>query len=222
MSLFLKLARRFVSARRLARMENILDQRTTFVVPVFENLYKAHNGAAVIRTCDALGINKAHFIEQESEFSIYRAVSQGSHNWVEAVSHANIESCFAHLRRQGYRLVVTSLEPDACTPDELPLDKPLAIIFGNEKAGISAAVRNACDYSVAYPMHGFVDSFNVSVAAALILGRLLERLRTLPSEQWALSPRARKRTLRRWLFHNTRVGQIVLVSRRKGRLRDNP
>ena len=217
MPYFEKMAQRFVSTERLARMEKVLEQRTRYVVPVFENLYKSHNAAAVIRTSEAFGVSRAHFIEGESEYQDHRDVTQGSHRWMDVITHPSTEDCFSFLRKEGYLIVGTCLHEQAVTPQELPVDRPVALVFGNELDGLSQATLENCDQLVTIPMFGFVESFNISVAAALLLSELLTRVRGDASILWALNKRERHKTRQRWLYRNTRIGKIIAAARRSGK-----
>lgn len=213
MSFFRKVAGDIVSPERLARMEQVLEERTRFVVPVFENLYKPHNASAVVRTCDALGINRVHFIEEQNSFEFHSDIAQGSHKWVEAETSNSVAGCFDRLRRDGYAVVGTALSPRAVPPQEIPLDRPVALVFGNELKGIAPKTAAACDMLVQIPMYGFVDSFNISVAAALLLQGLLQRLRNSGAVDWKLSDAEKRKVMQRWLFYNTKVGTVVTGKR---------
>lgn len=209
MSIFRRIAGECVSPERLERMERVLEQRTRYAVPVFENLYKPHNASAVIRTCDALGINRAYFIEEQNGFEFNRDIAQGTQKWVEAYTAPSVTGCFDRLRADGYRIIGTALSEKAVVPAEIPLDRPVALVFGNELKGIEQATAARCDMLVQIPMYGFVDSFNISVAAALLLQDLLNRLRESGRDDWKLDPREKNRVFRRWLYYNTKVGTIV-------------
>jgi len=209
MTFFQSLAERFVSARRLGRMHAVLAERTLWVAPVFEDMQKAHNASAVIRTCDALGVAEAHFIGLGGGCALNPEISMGADNWVETRDWRDAEECFRALRAEGYLIAGTSLSDSAVTLDALPADRPLAFVFGNERDGLSAGTEAACDLLLRVPMRGFVESLNVSVAAAIILYTHLERVRALCPDRLRLPPRVRKRLLRRWLYSCTRVGVIA-------------
>lgn len=209
MSLWIRLAESLGCENRIARFRAVLEHRTDRIVPVFENLHKPHNASAVIRTCDALGVAYAHFIDETEDAQFSRNISKGSQNWVDTHIYASKDACFATLRNQGYALAATCLDEDAVAPDQLPMDKKIAVIFGNEREGVSAAALAAAEYKIAIPMFGFVDSFNVSVAAAIIFHAYLQKVRNLPQEFWGLSVKQKKKLMRRWLYRNTRLGKLL-------------
>lgn len=219
MTLFEKFAERFVLPRRMDRLRSVLAERTLYVVPVFENVRKAHNASAVVRTCDALGIAAAHFIEYDNSFCLHPEISLGAHDWVEQKTWKTVPECFASLHATGYAIVGTTLHDRAILPEELPLDRPLAFVFGNERDGLMPETVAACDILVRLPMRGFVESLNVSVAAALLMHNHLERVRAIGDDRLKLSGRDRKRILRRWIFECTRVGGIVRKMRHQKRIK---
>jgi tRNA (guanosine-2'-O-)-methyltransferase len=218
LTVFQRIAESCTSAARLARIETVLAERTAFLVPLFENLYKGQNASAVLRSCDALGIGGAVFFGGGERTPIHRDVTQGSDQWISIEDYPEREACFSAMRARGYRLVATCPAGAGChTVDTLPLDAPVAVLFGNEKNGLEPATIAACDWRLTIPMHGFVDSFNISVSAALILAALRRRLEDGADRSWLLGETEKKRLRRRWLFHNTRVGTIVRTARRAGR-----
>jgi len=213
MTCFERLAERFVSGRRLERMRAVLAERTLWVTPVFMDVQKAHNASAAIRSCDAFGVAEAHFVENGKSFGLHPEISMGAHAWVRARAWRDAAECFRALRSEGYIIVGTGPREDAARFDALPLDTPIAFVFGSERDGLDPQTEAACDMLARIPMRGFVESLNLSVAAALIMHTHLERVRALGDDRWRLSARARGKLLRRWLFSNTRVGVIARTLR---------
>jgi tRNA (guanosine-2'-O-)-methyltransferase len=214
---FEQLAKRFISARRLERMRAVLAERTLWVTPVFMHTQKAHNASAVIRSCDAFGVAEAHFIDSGNSPGLHPEIAMGAQNWVRVRKWQNTQDCFAALRAEGFRIAGTSLGGEAVSLSALPVDAPIAFVFGGERDGLDAETLAACDLLVRVPMRGFVDSLNLSVAAALIMHTHLERVRALGDDRWRLSTRARKRLLREWLYACTRVGKLAECMRRERR-----
>lgn len=218
MTLFERLAERFVLGRRLERFREVLEQRTLWAVPVLENIRKAHNASAVVRTCDALGVAMVHCVEYENIFALNPKISKGAHDWVQQRAWTSLEACLDHLRKEGYLVVGTTLHETAVLPETLPLDKPVAFLLGNERFGLSEKAVASCDCLVSLPMYGFVESLNVSVAAALLLDGHLKRVKAVGDGRWKLPLRERKRILRRWIFFCTRIGGLVQKMRLKKRI----
>jgi tRNA (guanosine-2'-O-)-methyltransferase len=135
----------------------------------------------------------------------------GSGNWVDLHSHSEGESpsvtCLKQLKEQGYQIVSTSPHTEM-TVRELPLDKPIALVFGTEVSGISKEVAAMSDYLVRVPMYGFTESFNISVSAALALSRIRERLENSDYD-WRLSEEEQIKLKIKWSTRIVRGGEDV-------------
>jgi tRNA (guanosine-2'-O-)-methyltransferase len=167
-------------ARRL-RIEEVAARRTLAVTPVLENVTDPHNTSAILRSADAFGLHRVHVITNLRTLTATRKVAKGTERWLDLVRHPSAESCAARLRADGFRIYVASMDGDAC-PEDLADRGPVAVVFGNEQTGASAAMRAAADGAFAIPMHGFVESLNVSVAAAITLYTLARKAPRGPSE----------------------------------------
>ena len=218
----------FLTQRRKERMAAALAMRTRYMTCVLEDLYDPRNGSAVIRHCDALGIQDVHAIENNHRFRSDEQVDMGSGSWLDIHIHRHPENAplskkarrraefqgetllpkresqtpqvLENLKSQGYRIIVTSphAEDDA-TPETLDLEAgPVAVLFGTEKYGASEEAKAAADGFLRIPMVGFVESFNISASAAIVLYTLATRMRAskLP---WALKEEDAERTYFEWV-----------------------
>ena len=164
--------RSLLGQERLARLEEVLAQRTRHLAVVLENLYDAHNLSAVLRTADAFGVQEVHVVDAEGDFAISRKISLGAHKWLDIVVHSGetaSEDCVTALRDRGFRMMAATLAPGAVALGDLDLSGRVAFVFGNEHEGLTEAMARACDSAYVIPMRGFVQSFNVSVSAAITL-----------------------------------------------------
>lgn len=182
---------RFLTVDRKTKIDAVLAQRTRYLSVVAEDFHNAHNASAILRTCEGLGIQDVHVVENRSRFKPRKGPASGSEKWVSLhryndTAADNTETCIQNLRAQGYRLVATSPHADALPPEEVPLDQKLAVMLGNEKNGLSEAALAAADLKLTIPIVGFMESLNVSVSAALCLYTLTRRLRQLAVD-WPLS-----------------------------------
>ncbi|MEM6955166.1 MAG: RNA methyltransferase [Myxococcota bacterium] len=157
-----------VTEARLARIRGVIAQRTRRVVPVLEGLSDPHNGSAILRSADAFGISDVHIVPGEHGFFAARTVSKGAHRWLDLHGHASSEACADALEALGYPIYVASMEGALRPADLASLDR-CAIVFGNERHGPSETLRRRATGTYAVPMRGFVESLNVSVAAAITL-----------------------------------------------------
>ena len=153
---------------RRARIDAVLAGRTRAVTVVLDGLIDPHNVSAVLRSADAFGVQRVHLVEGDTRMRVARRITQGCERWLEVMHHPSITACLRWLHEHGYRVLVASADGET-TPEALPDVPRLAIVFGNEHAGASHAAREGADGTYAIPMRGFVDSLNVSVAAAITL-----------------------------------------------------
>lgn len=152
--------------QRVARLKEVLSDRLQSVTVVVDSLHDPHNGAAIVRSCDAFGLQYFHAIERHEPFAAARAVARGSQKWVDVVRHQGPAACLAAL--SDYTLVATHPEGDLL-PEDLAKIPRVALVLGNEREGIAPDVRAACPHAVRVPMVGFVESLNVSVTTAILL-----------------------------------------------------
>jgi tRNA (guanosine-2'-O-)-methyltransferase len=100
----------------------------------------------------------------------------------------NAATCIHALKEKGYRIVATSPRADSVTPESIPLDKPMAFCLGTELTGLSDTMMNNADTFLRIPMHGFTESYNISVSAAIVLYTVMQRLRASTDVDWRLKP----------------------------------
>lgn len=153
---------------RSARMSSILASRISSVTVVFDHPRDPHNGSAVLRSCDAFGVQRVHVICGNEQFAASRMVAKGSDRWVDIIHHESPEMAARILRQEGFRLLVTHPE-GRLTPADLPSLDKVALILGNERDGVSPELSELCDDTIQIPMCGFVESLNVSVTAAILV-----------------------------------------------------
>ncbi len=153
---------------RIARVRAVIQQRVSAVRVVVDALHDPHNGAAIVRTCDAFGVQYVHAIERDETFAAARSVARGSQKWIDVVRHRDPAACIQQLHGLGFELVATHPEGEL-EPEDLARIPRVALVMGNEHEGIAEELRAACKRSVRVPMRGFVESLNVSVTTAILL-----------------------------------------------------
>ncbi len=195
---------------RWARMQAVLDQRLGAVRVVLEDLHHPHNMSAVLRTCEALGIQHVHAVEPRDPFTVSRRITRGAHKWLQLHHHDRMDECAETLHGLGFRLYAALLGPGAIPLEEIPVEPRVALVFGNEKEGVSPEAMALCDGAYTIPMSGFVQSFNISVAAAISLYSLTRRVRELRSDHGLLTPEERAETLALWLPKSLHCGRKIL------------
>jgi tRNA (guanosine-2'-O-)-methyltransferase len=186
---------RDISSRRVARMVEVLDRRMGSLVLVVEAVRRRHNVSAILRTADALGLHQVHLVT--GQFRPSAGAARGSERWIDIQRHATTTACITELRDRGFRCYAADLHPDALTPEQVPVEGPVALLFGSELSGVSDEARALVDGYVILPMLGFVESVNVSVAAALITRAVADRRRAIAGAD--LSEAAKHQALTTWL-----------------------
>lgn len=158
----------FVRPERAERLRGVFASRVSAVTVVMDAPHDPHNGAAVIRSCDAFGVQRLHVVERIERFLASNTVARGSERWVDVRTYPGIEGAVDALAASGHELVATHPEGDLL-PQDLGAIPRVALVLGNERTGIAAELRAACRHSVRIPMRGFAESLNVSVTAAILL-----------------------------------------------------
>lgn len=183
------------SADRIARISAALDRRLGSVVAVCEAVRRRHNVSAILRSAEAFGVHEVHLVTQG--FKPVRGAARGAERWVLRRRFDHVEDSILDLRGRGFRVYVADLAPGAWSPETLPVDGPVALIFGSEMRGVSDRARALADGVLQVPMHGLTESLNVSVSAAIALRTVSERRRALVGAD--LDPAERARFLAAWL-----------------------
>ncbi len=190
----------YVSVNKLRLIDELIPMRTRYVTVVLEDIHQPRNASAILRSCECFGVQDIHIIENKYHWNHIPDVERGSSKWINIHrhldNHSNTRDCLAKLKNDGFQIVATT--PHATMSiDELPLSKPVALVFGTERLGVSGDVINMSDAEVKIPMYGFTGSFNVSVAAAICLHTMRRRL-TDSDIHWQLSPADAEEIMLTW------------------------
>lgn len=192
----------FVTERRLNKMNQVLDNRTRKLTVVLEDIYQAQNASAVLRHCDALGVQDIHIIENRNSFKTTKDVDMGTQQWLTVNRYNDEEQntlCTINkLKKDGYRIVATTPHTDQCSLEEIDISKgPIALVFGTELTGISDIVRENADEFMVIPMYGFVESYNISASCAMSLYNIIHKIRK--TDNWHLTDQEKERLKLQWL-----------------------
>lgn len=153
----------------------MLNQRQCDLTVLAECLHKPRNFSAIVRTCDAVGINEMHAVPGEDGLAIHWKTSQGAEKWLGVQAHDTLESACTYLRSQGFALVAANLSPQAVDYRDIDYTRPTALIVGTELFGVSETALELADQQVTIPMKGMTQSLNVSVACAIVLYEALRQ-----------------------------------------------
>ncbi len=192
-----------VLERRRARFEEVIAGRLGNVTLLLDELSDPHNRAAIVRSCDAFGVQELHSVQPAADFSIHHGVAAGTERWVDVNAHPDARSAVEQLQSRGFELIQTHPKGEL-TPEDLAQVPRVALILGNEHRGIDPVLLSAAARSVRIPMRGFVESLNVSVSAAVLLAAATR------GRSGDLPPDARQHLYARALFYSVPRAREVL------------
>lgn len=159
-----------ITSRRRAKIEQVLAQRQKDLTLVLANIHDPHNVSAIYRSADAFGVAELHLYYTDTPFpTLGRKSSASARKWVETLRHKTADELQMGLKHQGYQLLATSCSPTARPLNVYDFTRPTAVIMGNEHSGVPEELLPLVDGELYIPMYGMIQSFNVSVAAAIIL-----------------------------------------------------
>jgi tRNA (guanosine-2'-O-)-methyltransferase len=158
-----------MTPERFDRLRRTLARRQTSLTVLMENVHKPHNYSAVLRSCDAVGIHRAHAVATDKLVQTHEVTSASASRYVHVAVHSTIGEACAHLHAGGFRILAAHLGEAARDFREADYTTPSAILLGTEREGLSAEAAGLADEHVIIPMEGLVRSLNVSVACAVIL-----------------------------------------------------
>jgi tRNA (guanosine-2'-O-)-methyltransferase len=197
-----------VTPERRARLQAVIAARLHSVSVLMDAPHDPHNGAAVMRSCDAFGVQRLHVIERRESFLVATSVARGAEKWVDVHLHRDDEHAEQAIAAEPFELVATDAEGEL-SPDDLRHIPKLMLVIGNERAGIGRGLLERCARAVRVPMRGFVDSLNLSVSTAILLAS------AVAARPGDLPPAERRRLYARGLFLSaSRAGEAVLESTR--------
>ena len=189
--------------RRRERIAEVIGGRLGSVTLLLDELSDPHNRAAIVRSCDAFGLQELHSVQPARDFSVHHGVAAGTERWVDVFAHTDPSSALAEVQRRGFELVLTHPKGEL-TPDDLAAIPRVALILGNEHRGIDPLFAGAAARSVRIPMRGFVESLNVSVSAAVLLAAATR------GRSGDLSSASRQKLYARALFYTVPRAREVL------------
>lgn len=198
----------FLTTNRLQRFSEVLPHRTRHITVVLEDIYQPHNAAAVLRSCDCFGIQDIYVIENQNKFRPSPEVELGALKWLSLHTYQNTHDCIASLKRNGYRIVVTSPHRNDSMIDEIDIASKTALFFGTEMRGVSPIAFDQADAFVKIPMVGFTESLNLSVSAAIALYTLISRLKK-SNINWKLTQEEMFEVKLQWIKNSLQRAELL-------------
>ena len=158
-----------MTPERKEKLLRVLHNRQSDLAVVMENVHDPHNISAVMRTCDAVGIQDIYIlntkIPRHEKFGAKSSSSAAK--WLTVHQYDNAQDCFAALRKRYRKILTTHLSSDAVSLYQIDFTEPIALVFGNEHAGVSDEIRALADGNFIIPQMGIIQSLNISVACAV-------------------------------------------------------
>lgn len=179
---------------RKERLTTVLNKRQHKITVVLENVFDPHNISAVMRTCDAVGVQEIYVLNTK----IPRHKKWGSKSsssaakWLTVHQFTDAENCFKELRNKYDKIFTTYLGINSANLYDIDFTQSIALVFGNEHDGVSEEIRNLSDGNFIIPQIGIIKSLNISVACAVTLYEAFRQKKlagdydrkSLPEEQY--------------------------------------
>ncbi len=219
-----------LTPERFAKMQYAANNRTKKLSIILEDIFQPHNAAAVMRSCDAFGVQNAYIIENRYPLKISNSVDMGTSKWMNIkrfksatcttafeakqrppneADAKNTKEALDFVKSQGYRIAAATLREDSIDLSDIPTDKPLAIMIGTELTGLSETAHKEADIAFKMDMLGFAQSLNLSVFSALCISTLSKKIRE-SNEDWKLPESERDELLLNWLRISVNSAKNIL------------
>ncbi|MCE2755869.1 MAG: RNA methyltransferase [Ignavibacteriae bacterium] len=161
----------FLSDDRSEKIYACVSRRQPSLSIVLENVHDPHNVSAVLRSCDAVGVMDVHLVYHSGQSfpELGEKSSASARKWVLTHKHSSIDECYDCLRKEGKKILTTGMSNEARSLYAIDFTEPIAIVFGNEHAGVSEEAILKADGNMLIPQVGMIQSLNISVACAVTL-----------------------------------------------------
>ncbi|MFI3281992.1 MAG: RNA methyltransferase [Rikenellaceae bacterium] len=200
----------FMTPERMETLKSTISKRTHYMTILTENTFHSQNASALMRHCEAFGLQDLHAVETLCRFTTHRDIVRGTDKWVDIKRYETTTQALQTLKREGYRIVATTPHREDHTPETFDVGAgKFALVFGTEHAGISDEIIENADEFLRIPMCGMVESLNVSASAAILIYMLSQRMR-LSTDGWQMSDKEQLNLLYRWMKSSVKDSEGVL------------
>ncbi len=201
--------KQFLTEERLNKIEHFSVESSDFVLPVMEDVYQYRNAAAIVRSVEACGFHQVVALEEENVFNPNLKVTKGADTWVKVEKLPRNLASLQEIKSRGYKILAVSPEKNATMLPDYEVKEPIALVFGTELEGVSQEILDFADETLAIPMYGFTKSFNVSVAAAICMYELKQKL-IKSNIDYKLSEEKLLQIKIRWALNSIKSGEMIL------------
>lgn len=195
---------------RRQRMLSVAHQRTKHIRLVVQDIHDPHNVSACMRSADAFGIQNVDIVTLKEPFRA-STVARGVNGWLHVNRFDSVAKCAENLRQKGFKIVAGVPTDDAVSLYDLPLDQPIAAVFGNEHAGIDSQWLEEVDQCFTIPMSGMVESLNISVSAAVTMAHLTHGAKEKLGPSYFLSSEEQTDLLNEWVCRTIHSHQAEIA-----------
>lgn len=199
-----------VTERRKREIEDVLDSRTLNVAVVVDGMVDLGNVSAIMRSAEAFGVQVVHAIDTSDAFKRSRRTTRGADKWIDRYRWEDASGCFDHLSEAGYSILAADTTPQATPIGDVDLTSRVAVVFGNERRGISQQAARLVDGTIRIPMEGFVASLNVSAAASIVLHEVHRQRIERYGRNGDLTPGDRARIRAVWFLKSVRESEAIV------------
>jgi tRNA (guanosine-2'-O-)-methyltransferase len=200
---YIEYLEQFLTENRKNLFNKVLKERTKHFTVAIEDIFQPHNASAIVRSCDIFGVQDLNVIESKYSFYASNQVAKGAQKWIDFNLYNkrdtnNTLDCIGDLRAKGYKIIATTPHNNSCLLQDFDVTQKSAFFFGVEKQGLSDDVMENADGFLKIPMVGFTESLNISVAVAIILQNLNEKLKKSDVD-WQLTDLEKREKYQDWL-----------------------
>lgn len=203
----------FATEERIIKVNNLLSKRKDDVTVVFENILDPHNIAACLRSCDATGVLDAHIVYSprfKKLIKILKTEGLGSSatakKWINIYFYTDIKLCYQKLREKGFTILTTKINTESKSIYDIDFNQKIALVFGNERNGLSDEAYENSDGNFLIPQVGMVESLNISVACAVSLYEAHRQKRAVGGfEKMTISEESYYKTMDRIIIEKSKL-----------------
>ena len=203
----------FVSEERVQLFQKKIKERSRHLTLVLEDVFQSRNISAAMRSADCFGLQDIHIIENKNKFVSDKTVSLGAGEWLSILHHNkeknNTKLCIENLKKQGYQIIATTPHNSDITLDEVDIkNNKIAILLGTELTGLSQHALNLADKKMKIEMHGFTESLNISVSAAICCQNLSNKMRK-SDINWKIKKSEEDKIILNWLRNTIKSSEEI-------------
>jgi len=203
----------FVTEERVKLFQRKIKKRSRHLTLVLEDVFQSRNISAAMRSADCFGLQDIHIIENKNKFISDKTVSLGAGEWLSIIHHNkeknNTKLCIENLKKQGYQIIATTPHNSDITLDEVDIENnKIAILLGTELTGLSNQALKLADKKMKIEMHGFTESLNISVSAAICCQNLSNKMRK-SDINWKIKKNEDDEIMLNWLRNTIKASEEI-------------